>query len=256
MTSFPCQNIATNLGQLFSCSEVNGFVRIRTPYLYPDGDVIDLFFKEQEGKGVLTDLGETLRWLDSQTSTKWLSKKQAQFLQDIQLTHGVESYQGMLIARVAEAESLAEVLTRLTQAVMSAADLWFLSRTRVPSLVSDEVAEFLEDQDIHFARNEKQLGRSGRSWRVDFHTWHPQQSSFVQLLSTGSRAAANTKVNSAVAAWSDLSHLLAGSSPLRFVSLFDDSADVWTPEVISQLEEFSEVAYWSRPDEFLELLVS
>jgi len=27
-------------------------------------------------------------------------------------------------------------------------------------------------------------------------------------------------------------------------------------EVISQLEEFSEVAYWSRPEDFLELLVN
>ncbi|MGF1537652.1 MAG: DUF1828 domain-containing protein [Elainellaceae cyanobacterium] len=143
MTPLPCQDIAASIGQLFNCSEVNGFICIRTPYLYPDGDVIDLFFKQQDGQEVLTDLGETLRWLDAQKSSRWLSKTQAQFLQDIQLTHGVESYQGMLIARVGQDEPLAEALSRLAQAVISAANLWFLSRTLIQNSVSDEVSELL-----------------------------------------------------------------------------------------------------------------
>lgn len=69
----------------FDCSEVNGFIRIRTPYLYPDGDVIDLFYKTQGEQRILTDLGETLRWLMTQTATQHLSKKQEQAIQDIQV---------------------------------------------------------------------------------------------------------------------------------------------------------------------------
>jgi len=34
--------------RLFSYSQVNGFTRIRTPFLYPDGDVIDLFLQEKK----------------------------------------------------------------------------------------------------------------------------------------------------------------------------------------------------------------
>lgn len=73
-------------------------------------------------------------------------------------------------------------------------------------------------------------------------------------MSTGSKAAANTKANNILASWHDLSSFKVGSQALRFISLFDDSLDVWTTEIISQLGEFSDIAYWSDPDGFLELL--
>jgi hypothetical protein len=46
--STPCEAIAEHIGELFTCSSLNGYVKIRTPHLYPDGDVIDLFLKEGE----------------------------------------------------------------------------------------------------------------------------------------------------------------------------------------------------------------
>ena len=257
MTTIPCQEIAATIGQLFDCSEVNnGFTRIRTPYLYPDGDIIDLFFKEKAGRQILTDLGETLRWLDSQVIGKQISKKQTQVLQDIELTHGIENYQGTLIARVTSAETLAEAVTRLAQASIRVADLWFLSRTRSLASVADEVAELLMEEKIRFKRDEKFIGRSTRSWRIDFRTWHPDHGSLVQVLSTGSKSAANTQANKAIAAWTDLSQYRASSSPLRFISLFDDTVDVWAPSTISHLEDYSDIAYWSRPDSFAKMLVS
>ncbi|MGH7928243.1 MAG: DUF1828 domain-containing protein, partial [Candidatus Binatia bacterium] len=67
MNTLPCKQIEEKIGELFTCSEVNGYVRIRTPYLYPDGDVIDLFFSEKNGSYTLTDLGETLGWLKMQS---------------------------------------------------------------------------------------------------------------------------------------------------------------------------------------------
>lgn len=70
MSTALCQHIADTAGQLFDCADVNGFVRIRTPYLYPDGDIIDLYWKEQNGQQILTDLGETLRWLETQSPNK------------------------------------------------------------------------------------------------------------------------------------------------------------------------------------------
>jgi hypothetical protein len=40
-----CQKLAEQLPLLFVCEERGEYVRIRTPYLYPDGDIIDLFCK-------------------------------------------------------------------------------------------------------------------------------------------------------------------------------------------------------------------
>jgi hypothetical protein len=119
-----CQLVAETLGERYTCSPVNRFIRIRTPYLYPDGEVIDLFLKEQSQ--VLTDLGETFRWLDMQTLSQGLSNQQDFFLQDIQLTYGIEVYQGMLIVRVQE--DLGDAVNRLVQAAISVSNLRCLSQ--------------------------------------------------------------------------------------------------------------------------------
>ena len=256
MTYTPCQRIVETLGDLFTCTEVNnGFTRIRTPYLYPDGDVIDLFYKVSQSQPIVTDLGETMRWLLSQTTSEFLSKRQDQAIQDILLTHNVEPpYQGALIVRVGARDSFSDAIMRLAQAAIAISNLWFLSRTRVASSLQDEIAELLQEQNVRFEINKKLNGRSGRIWRMDFHTWHPHHSSLVQVLSTGSRAAANTKANSVVAAWVDLSQFKVGTQPLRFISLFDDTLDVWSTETICQLEDLSDIAYWSEPDRFVEML--
>jgi hypothetical protein len=251
MTIAPCQTIADTIGQLYTCTEVNGLVRIRTPYLYPDGDVIDLYLKPETQ--ILTDLGETLRWLDMQTVSQSLSKKQELFLQDILITYGVELFNGMLTIR--GQDNLSEAITHLAQAAISVSNLWFLQRTRLAGTLNDDIAELLEENRISYERDIKLVGRSNRSWRIDFYTRHPRRSTLVEVLSTGNRSAANTKTNNAVAAWVDLNQLQLTATPLHFISLLDDSLDVWTDSHISQLAEFSEICYLSQPEEFLEQLV-
>lgn len=256
MSTALCQEIADTIGQLFDCAEVNGFVRIRTPYLYPDGDVIDLYWKEQNGQQILTDLGDTLRWLDTQSPSQQLSKKQDLLLQDIRLTHGVEFYRGALLLRVSPQESLATAVTRIAQAALATADLWFLSRSRLTGSITDDVADLLTENQIRFIQNEKLIGRWNRARQIDFHTFHPSKTSFIKVLSTGSKSAANRQADNAYVTWSELSHYKVGQQPTRFISLFDDSLNVWSEDNFRQLQDVSDIAYWSRSDEFIELLVA
>ncbi len=254
MTPTPCDELVHNMGGLFECSSVDGYTRIRTPYLYPDGDVIDLYLKEGEGLSTLTDLGETLGWLRMQTVANKQTNRQRRLIDDVCVTHGVELYKGMLMTRVREPEDLAPAVTRLSQAALRVADLWFTFRGQMVASVRDEVAEFLEERRIGFERGERLVGRSGRPWVVDFHTRTPRRSALINVLSTGSRATARRLVEHYFTVWYDLSHLKAGTEPLRFVSLFDDELDVWTLEDFRLVEDVSEVAFWSGKDEFAGLL--
>lgn len=247
-----CTAISSKIGELFSCSPFGEYVRIRTPFMYPDGDVIDLFL--QQDKATLSDLGETVRWLRMQSLSERRSPKQRQLIEDVCLTHGVEFFRGVLMVRVRQPEDLAAAITRLGLAAVRVADLWFTFRTRAIESVTDEVADFLIERNVPYERSEKIPGRSGRVWRPDFHTRLPQRSALVHLLSTGSRAAAKGITEHVLAAWYDLSYLQVGPEALRFVSLFDDTMDVWVEEDFRLLSDLSEVAYWSRPDEFLDKL--
>jgi Domain of unknown function DUF1828 len=252
----PCEYITQRVGELYSCAEINEYIRIRTPYLYPDGDYIDVFFKQEGHYGTLSDLGETLRWLRMQSIGQKRSPKQNQLIEDVRVTHGVEFYRGTLSTRVLRPENLAADVTRLAQACLRISDLYFTLRRRAVESVTDEVADLLEQRRVQFVRSERIPGRSGRVWNIDFHTRLPVRSSLVHVLSTGSRAAARAVSNHVLACWYDLSHLATGPEGLRFVSLFDDTMDVWTPEDFRLVEDLSEVAFWSRPDQFLEQLAA
>jgi|DewCreStandDraft_2_1066082.scaffolds.fasta_scaffold19704_2 hypothetical protein len=257
-----CEDLRQGLGALFVCSPQGRYLRIRTPYLYPDGDVIDLFC-HQEAVGPLpgeeltiTDLGETIRWLRLQTLSPKRSAKQRALIEDICLTHGVEFYKGMLQARCRPGESVAAVVLRVAQAAIRVADLWLAFRTRSVESVKDEVADWLTKHQFPFEREKKLAGRSGRTWVVDFHVRVPARSSLVYVLSTGSRAAARSIAEHVLAAWYDLNHLTVGPEALQCVSLFDDTLDVWNPEDFRLVESLSTVVKWSDPAEFQKALLA
>lgn len=93
---------------------------------------------------------------------------------------------------------------------------------------------------------------SATIWRPDFQTRHKERSTLVRVLSTGSRTVARDQAIRATAMWHDLSYLSIGMEAIKFISLFDDTVDIWNQEDIKLIESLSDVAYWSRPDEFLE----
>jgi len=255
MTS-ACELIREQMGGLFICSPHDKYVRLRTPYLYPDGDVIDLFIHQTGDTITVTDLGETLRWFRMQTLSPKRSPKQHQIISDICENHGVEIFKGMLLVRASSPQQLSEAVARLSQAALRVSDLWLTLRTRAFESITDEVADFLTEKGIRYERSEKLPGRSGRNWSIDFHTWTPKRSAFVSVLSSGSRATARSLVEHAVASWVDLSHFKLGPEALKFVSLFDDTVDVWTVQDFNLAETLSTVNMWSRPDEFAETLAA
>jgi hypothetical protein len=248
MVNKPCEYLAATSGSLYSCEPFNGYTRIRTPFLYPDGDVIDLFLRDEGTHQRLTDLGETVRWLNVQTPVAKRTTKQTKLLYDTCVTHGIEFFSGALTVRVNEL-TFTDDLSRLAQACMRVSDLWFTFRTRAIETVTEEVAEFLNERHVPFEANETHLGRSTRKWKVDFHTQTPTQSCFVQVLSTGTRGAARRITEHVLGQWYDLHHL-ASATGIRFVSLFDDTLDIWAEDDFNILADLSEVQFWSRPDDF------
>jgi len=248
----PCELLTEQMSLLYTCSPIGQHIRIQTPFLYPDGDIIDVFFQGEEDIGTLTDLGETLRWLRMQTVTQRQSRKQQQLIADICLTHNVEFYKGMLMARVRRPEDFVDAITRLGQWILRVSELWFTFRNKMGETIIDEVEDLLREHGTAFERGPKIPGRSATIWRPDFQTRRKEHSTLVRVLSTGSREVARDQVIRTTAMWHDLSYLSIGMEAFKFISLFDDTVDVWSEENIRLVESVSDIAYWSRSDELLE----
>ena len=252
-----CAALKNEMGALFTCTAQGDYYRIGTPYLYPDGDNIDLFCRWDGDTVTVTDLAETVGWLRMQSIATRRSPNQDRLIADVCITHGVEFQRGMLQARWRPDEDLASVCNRVAQAALRVSDLWFTLRYRAGGAgisVANEVEEYLAERRLEYERAKKLAGRSLQVWDIDFQVRAAARSSLVYVLNTGSRAAAGRITDHVVAAWHDLNHYAVGPEPMQFVSLFDDTIDVWQAEDFRRVETLSRVARWSRPDEFISVL--
>ena len=136
------QELQREIGALFTCSKHGENQRIRTPYLYPDGDNIDLFCKVVDDVVTVSDLAETTGWLRMQSLAMRRSPKQRRLIDDTCVTHGIEFYRGMLQARCRRGDELASVVTRVAQAALRVSDLWFTFRAQAVQSITDESSRF------------------------------------------------------------------------------------------------------------------
>jgi len=248
----PCELITAQMGLLFTCEPANQYTRIQTPFLYPDGDIIDIFYKNDGDTITLTDFGETLRWLRMQTIAQRRSPRQRQLIADVCLTHSINFNRGMFTVRASQSEDLASAVMRLSQGLLRISDLWFTFRNKAGESIVDEVADLFHEHFIRFERDPHVQGRSTRVWRPDFQIRQKNHNVLIDVLSTGSRAASRNLAASTSAMWHDLSYLTVGQEAIKFISLFDDTVDVWNEEDFKLVGDMSDIAYWSRSDEFLE----
>lgn len=248
-----CDDVKRGLSALFSCAEIRGRIRIRTPFLYPDGEVVDLFLLQDDGRVSVTDFGETTRWLKQQTSALRRTPNQLRLIQDVCLTLGIEFFQGQLLLR-ATPDGLSDAVVRLGQACLRVADIWFTMRGRTAETFDDEVNDYLFESGFPHEQRPEIMGRSGKVLRPSFRVRGPQRSTILQDLSTSSRAAARVEVEHALRIFVDLAHLRAPE--LVFMSLFDDSSDVWSEDDFRLIRDHAPVFLWSQRQEVAEALRS
>ena len=229
---------------------------MRTPLMYPDGGVVDVFVLQRNGGLTITDFGESLGWLRMQSVSRRRSPKQHRMIGDVCQTLGLELERGQLVLRVAADAAVGASVLRIAQGAVRVSDLWFTLRTRAIQSASDEVHEWLTERRIAHERGVNRTGRSGRQWTIDFETRTDDRTALVFLLSTGSRGAARRITEHVVAGCVDLSHLQETRQRVKLVSLFDDTQDLWRREDFHLVEQQSEVALWSAPERFERLLLA
>ena len=158
-----CRAIQDKIGGLFICSQQGDYYQVRTPYLYPDGDNIDLYCEVAGDLVTVTDLAETTGWLRMQSPATQRSPNQSRLISGACITHGVEFYRGMLQARCHPDDDLANVFTRVAQAALRVSDLWFTFRYSREESVPGEVAKYLAENGLE---HERAKGITGRSLSV------------------------------------------------------------------------------------------
>ena len=251
-----CTFLGRSLSPLFECSfaPVEG-VRVRTPMMYPDGGIVDVYVLERSDGFTVTDFGDALGWLQLQSVSRSRSRRQQLLIEDVCQTLGVQLHRGQLMLRDIRTEELGDAVVRLGQAVVRVSDVWFTMRSQSLLTTAEEVEEWLNEKEIPHQREVKVRGRSNQDWNIDFRT-ETNHTSLVFLLGTGTRGATRRITEHVLAGCVDLSHLKTSQPNLTFVSLFDDTQDVWREQDFQLVADHSEIAYWSRPDTLERILLA
>ena len=111
------------------------YVRIRTPYQYPDVDIIDLFARPgntAENEIVISDLGETLGWLWIQYPDPDTRPEHRRMAADACARHGTELFRGGIRIIVPSEHDLNAALHHAAQAARETAEAGRFQPEAVP----------------------------------------------------------------------------------------------------------------------------
>jgi ribosomal protein S18 acetylase RimI-like enzyme len=228
--------------------------RLSTPFALPDGDLVALFLRRHSDPPLLSDLGETLRWLRSHTTAARRSERQQEVLAETCAALGVELRRGALQTLARPGEPLARAAVRLVQACLRAAELWRTLRPRAAPAFVDEVEAFLRAhvraRPLDLSRGERVAGISAASWSVDLRLRAPDRHLLVFLLASERRVHARKLAEHVVAACIDLAHLRKLRRPVEFVVVFDDRGEAWSDAEARLVAPFAAVHRWTARDQW------
>lgn len=251
-----CQFIRQEAVTSLECAvRARGDVRVRTQFRMPDRDLVDVFVVERDGQLLVTDYGEGLGWLQIHAASGKLSATQQALIGDLLQTLDVNQHRGQLQVWCPSPGELVEAIHRVGQAVVRIADLRHTFRWRTAQTISDEVDEWLRTQDFGCTRRVRRQGHA-RLWTVDYEIIAGRRTSLVNLLSSGSSAAAKNTRHRIYTQFSDLRLNPQGPAHDCLISLIDDTHDVWTDEDFRLLKQVSRLALWSQPTGLEEILTT
>jgi hypothetical protein len=146
--------------------EVNGWTEITTPYLDRHNDYLQIYARREDNNFVLTDDGYVIEDLQ-QSGCTLDSKKRRQLLETTLNGFGVRLDSDALVPRTS-ASNFAVHKHNLVQAMLAVNDLFYLAAPTVASLFLEDVALWLDRNEVRYIPKIKLTGESGYDHLFDF----------------------------------------------------------------------------------------
>lgn len=237
------------LSNRFTCEPMDNHLRVITPYLYPNNDLIEVFVQERPSGTVrVTDLGETLRHLHSQGFDAAIRPRRRDMAEIIASTTGVDLILGQL-TKTGPVDELGDILFDVIVAARGVSDLIYTSRAYEPATFAEEVGKFLLESGLEYDSPTRLTGQTGRVYTIRFKLYRGP--TYLEPLSPRQTSRSGAQVNLAFRMWSDCNGDLVKD---RKITMLNDVDIHWRPDDIALLGRVSTVLNWSRRRELLSSL--
>jgi len=223
----------------FACVQVNGKLKLITPYLYPDNDLVEVYVEElPNGRVRVSDLGEATRHLHTQGFEVFASPKR-KFIAETAASRVNASFQNGEIVKEGSRDELGALIFDVVAAARGISGLIYTSRAYEPAPFVDEVAEFLRQEGFQFQRKVPIKGDSGREYRIPFLV----SGVYLNPITAEYQRALKPRVDAVVRMWVDINR------KARKFSLLNDIDFAWPEPDVQILSRLSQVYRWSARHE-------
>ena len=237
------------LGDKFVSTNIGEYIRIDAPFLDRHNDFVTLYVKPENGGYFLTDDGFTINDL-IMTGCDLSTPKRKTILDEIIAGFGVNLTQNNELTVVADTSDFALKKHMLIQAMLSVNDMFVMTQSQVANIFIEDIALFLDENDIRFSESIQMPGTSGLSHKVDFLI--PSSNKSPERLINGINSPTKTKVGSSLFAWNDIRPLRKSATKLYI--LYNDDKKVNNDLITAIINCEATPVPWSKKDDFVEEL--
>ena len=251
-----CDNlseIVQGLPLVQECDQVrNGALRLSTPFVYPNGEHIDVFIEQTRSLYetlLVSDYGQTGLFLRDLRVQHTGTAKRKQVVEDVlRNSGGVKLKQGDLYLEITpeNIRDISEAIFRLAQVCVRIADFALHQRLRSPNPFRDDVEEFFAAHKFTAIPDAKVMSKFDKPIRMDFSVMAGQRMSYVLVLGSMNEASAHSSALEIFRKWYDLGELAVNK-----VSIYNSASSVVKTEDIERLREKSNVISYPEEQDFL-----
>lgn len=232
--------------------DMNGWVEITTPHLDRHNDYVQIYVKfTDNGEIVITDDGQTI--VDLEFSGCSLDTPKRKNMLDITLNGFGVHRRGDALEINATRDNFPIKKHNLVQAILAVNDLFVLSQPSVESFFLEDVALWMDKNDIRYVPGAKFHGRSGFEHKFDFVI--PKSKNSPERLINTINVPKKDSAQNAAFSWLDT----RGSRPENSQAFFFlNDNDNRVPESVMQALLNYEITpiLWSARENFVEQLAA
>ncbi|WP_165849924.1 DUF1828 domain-containing protein [Listeria kieliensis] len=146
------------------------FIKIETPFVDPSNDYINLFLEQKSAHYILSDDGYAVDELDSMGVDIFKQGKRRDFFNKTLRTFGVsfDSKTYELFVKFDNISSYPAKQHMLIQCIIRINDMLLTTRNRITNFFSEDLQEFLLDNELSITPNAQFIGKTGNTLSFDF----------------------------------------------------------------------------------------
>ena len=248
-----CENIIFQLNDHFAsdieCLRLDsGYQVVRTPFLYPDGDHIELYLRSMEdGQVLASDVGQTVMKLAEYGFVLRNSQRRRAMASRIASSLRVRFDNGSLSVEVPSngggnrVWDLLMALQRLSDLVYTEEGIAKASAVARYPTFGDQFANYVTEKQIAHHRAVQIRLPNDYRFTSDFTLG---EGAIIQLLSASSAGYARRRMNNVYVDFSEMN--IAKDNRAR-LAVVDDSKDLWSEAFLEPLaHQATEVLYWKN----------